>query len=71
MVIKVAERRNVLGLSQVALAELAGVGQHTISDIETGKHIPRVDVAIDICQALGCAVEDLFIVDKKGRAHPR
>lgn len=71
MVVKIAERRKAMGLSQIELAKLAGVGQHTISDIETGKHIPRVDVAIDICYALNAAVEEMFYVDRKGRAHPR
>lgn len=64
------ERREALGLSQAELAKMAGVGQHTVSDIETGRHIPRVDVAILIARALMQPVEALFIVSEDGNAYP-
>lgn len=70
MVVKVRERREELGLSQADLARMAGVGQHTVSDIETGRHIPRVDVAVLIARALMRPVEELFLVDAQGNAHP-
>lgn len=71
MVIKVRARREALGQSQIELAGLAGVGQHTISDIASGLHIPRVDVAILIARALMLTVEELFLVDKNGSAYPK
>ena len=40
MAVKVAARRKELGMTQMELARAAGVGQHTVSDIETGRHIP-------------------------------
>ena len=70
MVIKVKDRRGALGLSQAELARMAGVGQHTVSDIETGRHIPRVDVAILLARALMQPVEDLFLVSEDGSAYP-
>lgn len=70
MVVKVAERRKELGYTQAQLAELIGIGQHTVSDIETGRHVPFVDVAILICHALDRNVEELFIVDGMGHAKP-
>ena len=70
MEVKVAARRKELGLTQMQLAELAGVGQRTISDIETGRHIPRVDVAILVSRALDRMVEELFLVDGQGNARP-
>ncbi len=70
MKIKVRERREELGLSQAELARMAGVGQHTVSDIETGRHIPRVDVAILIARSLMSPVEELFLVDEDGSAYP-
>lgn len=70
MKIKVRERREALGLSQIELARRAGVGQHTVSDIETGRYIPRVDVAILIARALMSPVEELFLVDEDGSAYP-
>lgn len=69
MQIKVLERRKALGLSQTELAQKAGIGQHTVSDIETGLHVPKVDVAILIARALHSTVEELFVVEE-GRAYP-
>lgn len=70
MEVKVAERRKELGYTQAQLAERVGIGQHTVSDIETGRHVPFVDVAIRICRALDRNVEDLFVVDGEGHAKP-
>ena len=70
MAVKVAARRKELGMTQMELARAAGVGQHTVSDIETGRHIPKGDVAILICRALDRAVEELFVVDGQGNAKP-
>lgn len=69
MEIKVVERRKSLGISQAELARMAEVGQHTVSDIETGLHVPRVDVAIMICRALNSNVEELFVLEN-GKAYP-
>lgn len=70
MVVKVAERRKELGLSQEQLAERSGAGQYTISDIETGRHVPKVDITIQIARVLFRQVEKLFVVDEDGTAHP-
>ncbi|MEI8371565.1 MAG: helix-turn-helix transcriptional regulator [Planctomycetota bacterium] len=45
------ERRS-LGLSQLQLAELAGLRQETLSRIESGKHSPTVRTVEKIDQAL-------------------
>jgi ribosome-binding protein aMBF1 (putative translation factor) len=47
----IRERRS-LGLSQVQLAELAGLRQETVSRIESGKHSPTVRTVEKIDQAL-------------------
>ena len=47
----VKERRS-LGLSQVQLAELAGIRQETLSRLESGKHSPTVRTVEKIDQAL-------------------
>lgn len=47
------------------LAKRAKVGAATISQIETGTELPRVDTALMICAALGCKVEDVFVLQKK------
>ena len=48
-----------LGMTQIELAKAVGVGQSTIADIEAGKHIPGVDIAIRIAQQLGIDMGDL------------
>lgn len=57
---KVKDRRSELGLSQDELAERANVPRSTISEIETGKRTPGVDIALLLARALVCTVEDLF-----------
>jgi DNA-binding XRE family transcriptional regulator len=59
---KIMEIRMAAGMTQEELAEKSGVGRSTISDVETGRHLPRVDVAILLCRALGVAVEEAFKV---------
>lgn len=67
MLVLVAKHRKKLRMTQAELARSAGVGQHTISDIESGRHIPRVDVAVLVSRALGRRVEDLFLVEPNER----
>lgn len=57
---RVAQRRMELGLSQEELARFSNVSRQTISDIEQGTHIPRLDTALMICAALGQPVQELF-----------
>ena len=47
----IKERRS-LGLSQLQLAELAGLRQETLSRLESGKHSPTVRTVEKIDQAL-------------------
>jgi putative transcriptional regulator len=55
------EVRQAAGLSQLALADLAGVRQATISDLETGK-TRRVDLDVldRLARALRCEPGDLL-----------
>lgn len=57
---RVAERREELGMSQEELAAASKVSRQTISDIERGAHIPRLDTAMMIAVALGKELEELF-----------
>lgn len=51
------------GLTQRQLALAAGIGKSTLSMIEAGQRVPRVDTALFIARALGMTVEDLFWLD--------
>ncbi len=48
------------GLSQGALADIAGVTRQSISGIESGRWSPSLEVALALAGALGTSVEDLF-----------
>jgi putative transcriptional regulator len=48
------------GLSQVRLAELAGVTRQTISAIETGQYVPSARLALMLAKCLERKVDDLF-----------
>lgn len=57
---QVEKRRIELGMSQEELARASRVSRQTISDIETGRHIPRLDTALMIASALLTTVDALF-----------
>ena len=59
--INLVERRKNLGLTQVQVAEQVGVTEVCYQLYESGKRVPRVDVAIRIARALGTTVEALFL----------
>ena len=46
-------RRNELGINQIDLSEISGVALHTISDIESGKGNPTLQIINKICDILG------------------
>ena len=48
------------GLSQGALADMAGVTRQSISGIESGRWSPSLEVALALAAALGTSIEDLF-----------
>ena len=57
---RIRQARLRKGLTQLKLALLAGIGRSTVSNMETGRYIPRVDDAIRVAQALQMPVEALF-----------
>lgn len=59
-----AEWRYERGLSQVALAEKAGVKQNTVSRIEIGQHMPRPSTLKRLADALQVEPWQL-IVDRR------
>ncbi len=56
----VRRMRREKGLSQRELADLAGVGQDSISGIETGKHEPHPRTLRKLAEALDVEVVDFF-----------
>jgi len=52
--------RESAGLSQSDLARRAGVSRQLVGAVEAGRHLPRVDSALALAEALGVAVDSLF-----------
>ena len=50
------QRRLLLGVSQKDCAELTGLSVHTISDIESGKGNPTLDVLEKLFNCLGLEI---------------
>lgn len=53
--------RGARGWSQAELARTCGLSRQALSAIESGRYVPNTAVALRLAQALGCAVEDLFV----------
>ena len=52
--------RNIMGLSQMALAEMIGCSTTLIGNIETSRRFPSADNINRIAKALNVKVADLF-----------
>ena len=57
---KVKEKRIEADVMQVTLAEMVGVSQSMICQIERGTKMPTVPLAKQIADALGCNIQDFL-----------
>ena len=53
----IRQHRKIAGLSQIQLAELAGVGKTVVFDLEKGKETVQLDTLRKILNALNIKVE--------------
>lgn len=64
---RLRQARERSGLSQEALAAAAGIDEFSasarISQYETGKHMPRFEIACRLAEALDVSVTFLYAVD--------
>lgn len=60
MTVRLREERLRRGLSQTQLAEMAGVSRQLVGAVEAGRHLPRVDAALGLAQALSVDIAELF-----------
>jgi len=56
----IRRHRELVGLSQQSLGELAGVSRQAIIAIEGGRQVPSTSLSLRLARALRCGVEDLF-----------
>lgn len=57
---RLRELRKGLGVSGNALARMAGVAQSTISEIESNRTVPSINVLNKLCRAMGITLGDFF-----------
>ena len=67
---RVREARLRRNMTMQELAKASGVSQSFISEIETGKHEPKVRRALRLAKALGTNAEELFPLDQDRRGLP-
>jgi putative transcriptional regulator len=53
------------GWSQQKLADELGVSRQTVNAIEKGRYDPSLPLAFDIARLFHCAIEDVFIPEKR------
>ena len=56
--------RAARGLTQAALAEMAGVSRKTINTVENGVFVPSTTLALTLAATLKLRVEDIFYLDE-------
>lgn len=56
----IAERRKLMKLTQVQLAEMLNITDRAVSKWETGKSLPDAAIMLDLCKILKITVNDLL-----------
>jgi DNA-binding transcriptional regulator YiaG len=57
--------RQKLGLDQVSMADLLGIGRPTLSNWETGVGFPTIAGLLRVCETLKCTPNDLLLEHKE------
>lgn len=58
---KVAELRKQVGLTQRQLADMVGVTESTIRNLENNRNgVEQIERIVKLCRALNCSAEDLI-----------
>lgn len=61
---RIKEYRETLGWSQEQLARKSGVSRSMIGDVETGVHMPTIEVVLRLAEVLETPIEKLFSLVK-------
>lgn len=64
MQVTIKAARTNKGLTQLDFSKAIGVGVRTVQNWEAGESCPRADKMPEICQVLGCTVEDIIFLPK-------
>ena len=70
---RIAQQRELLGMSRQQLAESVGVHYQTIGYLERGEYSPSLVLAMRIADVLGQEIQSLFSIKPfpKGKSHDR
>ncbi|HSE84939.1 MAG TPA: substrate-binding domain-containing protein [Candidatus Binatia bacterium] len=60
------QKRQLVGLSQKQLADMAGITRQAVCAVEAHQYSPATSVALQLARALRCRVEDLFSIKQGG-----
>lgn len=63
---RIQKRRKEMKLRQTELAELAGVSNHYLCNIENGRSIPSLEVFAELCNALKVTPDYLLLGNIRG-----
>lgn len=63
--IMLKEVRTRKGLTQKYIAEKMGFSTQRYNDIEKGRKLPSILLALKLAEAMDCDVNDIFRLDKK------
>jgi transcriptional regulator with XRE-family HTH domain len=66
---RLKQLREAAGLTQVSLAQAAGVSLRSFQQWEQGKRTPLFDAVVKIADALGCSLD--VLAGRKGKAGQR
>lgn len=58
---KIKERRNFLKIKQEDLADIAGISERTLREIEKGAANPELNSLLKICEVLGMEIKIAII----------
>jgi putative transcriptional regulator len=67
---RIKELRSLNNLSQLELAQKAGVRRETIVFLEKGKYNPSLKLAYDISRIFGLPIEEIFLFDDTATQNP-
>lgn len=57
---RLRELRSLLGVTQVEMAQRAGVTVQTVKSLENGRHNPSLETAQKLASAYGTTIDALF-----------
>ena len=65
MIVKVADKREQMNLTQEQLAQKLMTDRSTVAKWETGKSFPRLDMLVKLTQIFGCTADELLGIERK------